>query len=133
MNTTKLLATLTWILITVSLTIAQDTPKEITLEDIWVSGKFNPKGIQGLVSMNDGLHYTIREKDSINQYRYEDGNLVQTILHAGLLTPEGSEKPIRFSNYSFSNDESKMLLATETEGIYRYSSKSDFYVFDRVT
>jgi dipeptidyl-peptidase 4 len=113
--------------------LAQNEKKQITLEDIWVTGKFNPRGIQGLVSMRDGLHYTLRQSDSINQYRYDDGRLVQTILHAGLLTPEESEKPIRFTTYSFSPDESKILLATETERIYRYSRRSEYFVFDRKT
>ena len=131
MKTRILFTSLVLIAISLKLSQAQDIRKEITLEDIWETGKFNPKGIQGLVSMRDGLHYTVREKDSINQYRYLDGKLVQTILHQGMLIPEGAENPIRFGSYSFSAGEDKMLLATETESIYRYSSKSNFYVFDR--
>lgn len=110
---------------------AQEEKKQITLEDIWESGKFNPKGIYGLVSMNDGIHYTVKEMDSINQYRYSDGKLVQTILHDGLLIPEGAEKPVRFFSYTFSSDESKILIPTEIERIYRHSTQSFYYVYDR--
>lgn len=109
----------------------QGEQKQITLEDIWVTGKFNPKGIRGLVSMNDGIHYIVRERDSINQYRYDNSILVNTILHPGMLIPMGEENPIKFGSYSFSNDEQKILLATATESIYRHSSHSDYYVYDR--
>ncbi len=110
---------------------AQETKKSITLEDIWESGKFNSRGVYGLVSMNDGLHYTVKEKDSVNQYRYKDGKLVQTILHEGMLIPEGAEKPLKLSGYSFSKDESKILLPTETESIYRHSTQSSYFIYDR--
>lgn len=112
--------------------LPQDIQKQITIEDIWESGKFSPRGISGLVSMNDGIHYTVRQRDSINQYRYDGGKLVQTILHKGMLTPDGATSPILINSYSFSNDESKMLLSTETESIYRHSSVSNFYIFDRL-
>jgi dipeptidyl-peptidase 4 len=109
----------------------QEEPKQITLEDIWVTGKFNPKGIRGLVSMNDGIHYIVRERDSINQYRYDNSIRVNTTLHPGMLIPVGEENPIKYSGYSFSNDEQKMLLATATESIYRHSTHSNYYVYDR--
>jgi dipeptidyl-peptidase 4 len=109
----------------------QGEQKKITLEDIWVTGKFNPKGIRGLVSMNDGLHYIVRERDSINKYRYDNSIMVNTVLHPGMLIPVGEVDPIKFGSYSFSNDEQKMLLATATESIYRHSTHSDYYVYDR--
>lgn len=109
----------------------QEAQKQITLEDIWVTGKFNPKGIRGLVSMNDGIHYIVRERDSINQYRYDNSMRVNTILHPGMLIPVGEVNPIKFGSYSFSNDEQKMLLATATESIYRHSTHSYYYLYDR--
>lgn len=109
----------------------QGEQKQITLEDIWVTGKFNPKGIRGLVSMNDGVHYIVRERDSINQYRYDNSIRVNTVLHPGMLIPVGEVNPIRFGSYSFSNNEQKILLATATESIYRHSTHSYYYVYDR--
>jgi dipeptidyl-peptidase 4 len=131
MNTQRLLTVLICTIFFSNYAFNQEIKKPITLEDIWQNGIFNPKGIQGLVSMNDGIHYTVREKDSINQYRYDDGTLAQTILHEKLLIPEGAENPLRINRYTFSKDESKMLISTDTESIYRYSSRSAYYVFDR--
>lgn len=127
----KHIAALLLALLFAQATFTQEPSKQITIEDIWESGKFSPRGISGLVSMKDGIHYTVRQRDSINQYRYDDGKLVQTILHKGMLVPDGATSPIQFNSYNFSNDESKMLLSTETESIYRHSSVSNFYIFDR--
>ena len=37
---------------------------------------------------------------------------------------------ISIGDYTFSENEQKVLFATETESIYRYSSRSIFYVYD---
>ena len=35
-----------------------------------------------------------------------------------------------FSSYSFNNDETKLILGTDFEGIYRYSEKGTYYAYD---
>jgi dipeptidyl-peptidase 4 len=112
---------------------AQEAAKTITLEDIWETGTFNTRGIRGFVSMNDGIHYTLHRGDSINQYRFDNGNFVQTIISPDELIPVGDGQAIKFQSYSFSSDERKIILATETESIYRYSTRSNYYVYDRET
>ena len=61
--------------------------QEITLEDIWKSGKYRQKSVYGLRSMNDGKHYTTLDREesgqSINKYSYETGELVETIYGLG--------------------------------------------------
>lgn len=106
----------------------------LTLEDIWASGKFSPEYVYGLRSMKDGLHYTTLEQDRggkvINKYSYETGELIGPILQSITLIPEGEEKPIEIANYSFSADEAKVLIGTEEEGVYRRSTKAHYYVYD---
>ena len=63
----------------------------------------------------------------ITQYSYETGDSISTIVDSKDL--DG----ISFSDYSFSEDEKKVLLPTETESIYRYSTRSNYYVYDRET
>ena len=38
-----------------------------------------------------------------------------------------------FTNYDFSEDETKIILATETESVYRYSTLGVFFVYDTTT
>jgi dipeptidyl-peptidase 4 len=109
--------------------------QEITLEDIWSKGTFRAKGISGLASMKDGLHYTsVQGNDNevfIVRYDYKTGSAIDTIVKGSLLIPEGEKKPIEIEDYKFSPDENKILLATETEAIYRHSTKENNYIYDR--
>ena len=105
--------------------------KMIQLEDIWASRTFSPEWVWGINSMNDGIHYSsLNYGDKnvyITQYSYETGDSISTIVDSKDL--DG----ISFSDYSFSEDEKKVLLPTETESIYRYSSRSNYFVYDRET
>ncbi|MDB2362637.1 S9 family peptidase, partial [Flavobacteriales bacterium] len=48
-----------------------------------------------------------------------------------ILDSKGIE--FNINNYTFSKDEKKILFAVETESIYRYSSKSKYFVYDLLT
>jgi len=109
---------------------AQSQTKEITLDDIYASGKLYQKRVYGMRSMANGSYYSVLENDSINVYKYKNGNYVKTIVTASELIPEGKKENIRLVNYTFSKDENKILFPTKTEYIYRYSSKSEFYIWD---
>ena len=101
--------------------------KEITKEDIFLNRKFSQDWVFGLTSMNDGLHYTTLQRGdtlSIDQYSYESLKKVKTILKSSDINN------MRFDTYTFNKDESLILLATETDNIYRYSKESIFYIYD---
>ena len=105
--------------------------KMIQLEDIWASRTFSPEWVWGINSMNDGIHYSSLNYGEnnvyITQYSYETGDSISTILDSKDLDK------ISFNDYSFSEDEKKILLTTQTETIYRYSSRSNYFVYDRET
>ena len=104
--------------------------KDITLEDIWQDYVFYPSSIQGLNSMNDGIHFSkITKKDKLqflNKYSFETGEVIDSITCS-------ADLGFNILNYSFSENEEKIVFATETESIYRYSSRSIFYVLDLKT
>lgn len=106
---------------------------KISLDKIWKQGTYSPEMVRGIVSMDDGIHYTrsISEKGSqyIVKYEYESGSAIDTLLRsADLTTTEGNI--LHFSSYSFSPDETKILIATDEESIYRRSTKANFYAID---
>lgn len=113
--------------------ISQDK-KDIVLEDIWKSGTFRSEMVYGLRSMNDGEYYTTLDRDrggvSINKFSYKTGELEEKIIQSINLLPKGSSEPIRPGSYEFSADEKKMLLGTESEQIYRHSTREKNYVYD---
>ncbi len=107
--------------------------KKVSLEQVWKRYEFADRRTTGITSMNDGIHYTTysrgKEGPSIEKYSYETGELVSTILTAKTIADHAGKK-LRFDSYEFSPDENKVLLATQTEPIYRHSSRSRYYVYD---
>lgn len=109
--------------------------KQITNELIWASQEFASESFAGFNSMSDGLHYTAAERSDafgtkIVKYRFADG------LEAAVIT---TSKDV-FNNalkeiegYTFSADESRLLIETEVEAIYRYSYAARYYVHDLKT
>ena len=101
--------------------------KAVSLEEIWKNYSFYPEYVWGLESMNNGAYYTqvdrVDNGSKLNKYSYCTGKRISTIAD--------SEKiGIDIGDYTFSRDEQKVLFATETESIYRYSSRSIFYVYE---
>ena len=84
--------------------------------------------------MKDGEHYTNTVYTPIFQivkYAFKDGKAVETILTSNDLIYKGDT--ISVNDYQFSSDENLLLISTNTEAIYRHSSKSDFYVYNRTS
>lgn len=111
--------------------IAEAQKKNITIEDIWKTGTFRSGGVYGLVSMNDGIHYSAMDDGKILQYEYAKASTPVAIVAEADLKVDG--KAISIDSYQFSPDETKMLIATGTEQIYRHSTRENYYVYDRKT
>ena len=105
--------------------------KDITLEEIWKENQFYPKSVRGFNSMNDGEHYSTMERvkdgQEIIKYKFKSGKKIRTLFKS-----DDFEIP-KVGRYTFSEDEKQLLLATETEKIYRHSSKSVFYIYNIFT
>lgn len=102
--------------------------KDITLEDIWKTGTFRANGVYGLESMKDGSHYTTFENGALLSFKYAKASKPDTILDQKKLLVNGKE--INIDAYQFSSDENKLLISTETEKIYRHSTRENYYVYD---
>ncbi len=99
--------------------------QDITISDIYEKGTFRQKSVRGINWMKDGRYYSAQQGNDIVKYDVTTGEQVETILKGANLQPS-----ISFSSYSFSEDESKLLLMTERESIYRRSYRAEFYVYD---
>jgi dipeptidyl-peptidase-4 len=114
-------------------TVLTAQKKAITLEDIW-GGTFRQERMEALQSLNNGEEYVVLNFDrsagtsAIDAYSYKTGEKTRTILNSKDL--EGIQY---FSEYEFSENESKLVLGTEIESIYRHSTRGIFYVYDLQT
>ncbi len=105
--------------------------KEITVDKIWTEDLFRPETIEQAKSMNDGIRYTLIENAiEINIYEYETDDFVETIFTTDNLLIDENDDPVNIDNYHFNDDESMILIATETEAIYRRSRESVYYIWD---
>ncbi|MBK7388125.1 MAG: S9 family peptidase [Bacteroidetes bacterium] len=105
---------------------------QLKLEDIWASRQFTSSGLGEVRSMKDGIHFTEMVSNAGIQYitkvEFKTGNTKDTIWSSA--SDKSQEKKMEISNYQFSADETKLLLETESEPIYRHSTKSNNYVYD---
>ena len=124
----KLIFTLISILAILSISVAQD--KQITVEEVY-GKEFKTEILDALRSMKNGKQYTILNTtaagnvSSIDKYDYATLEKVETIVNTANLS-----EIQKFSSYTFSDDESKLLLATDLEAIFRHSTLGIFYVYD---
>lgn len=117
-------------LLPATVAVAQQSQR-ITLEDIWVKGTFAPRSVPGFTWMRDGRYYSALDKGEVVQHDVTTGQATQTLVTSQQLRPAGADKAISVDGYEFNADEQKMLFSTETEPIYRRSSRANYYVYDR--
>jgi dipeptidyl-peptidase-4 len=106
---------------------------QITVEKIWKTYEFRSSGVDGFASMNDGLHYTkVEAKDGrqavVKYLITEENGKGEVLFESKDLVLNGVS--IQFDDYFFNNDETKVLLTTNTESIYRRSYTAVYYLFD---
>ncbi len=119
------------ILLVLVLSLPVLAQKKISLEDTQVYGTFSQKTIRGLRSMNDGLHYTsLEEGTKIVKYSFKDGKKVGDLFDLSNVEDASINS---FSDYSLSDDETKILLTTDRKKIYRHSYTAIYYVWNIVT
>jgi dipeptidyl-peptidase-4 len=111
-------------------TLSFGQKRNIELSDIWASGTFYPKTINGFVNLNDGKSYCVQEKndeghDAINQYDYVSGSKTKEILNAKDIFGDGK---YGINSYSFNQDQTVVLIYYNSQQIYRHSTRGDFKV-----
>ena len=101
--------------------------KPITLEDCFVFYKFYPEGGPSFQYLNDGVHYAEADEKGlhIHDLRQPDADsLIRLNLPA---------EAKGFDQFEFSEDETKLLLRTGTQPVYRHSVLANYFVYDLKT
>ncbi len=89
-------------------------------------GTFSQKSVRSLNWMNDGQYYSALSDNKIIKYSVRTGEEVETIA-------DGNTLGLEISSYSFSDDESIVLIMTDRQSIYRRSYTAIFYLYNRDT
>lgn len=112
-----------FLLVSYSATAQKQT---ITFKDLWIDWTFYPKTIEAVHSLNDDDYYTTLEYYSkIKKYNYLSGNAVSDVL---LFSELETDLPY-IRDYTFSNDEQKILFYGPVKPIYRHSFETNYYFY----
>ncbi|CAI8309534.1 MAG: Dipeptidyl aminopeptidase 4 [Owenweeksia sp. TMED14] len=103
--------------------------KSIEFNDVFASGEFTSKGIYGIRSMEDGLHYSRQTNNGIEKFEFKSGK------SKGILISNGEAKDLpgndlSLKSYSWTKGEKKAIIETEIEPIYRHSYRAKTWIFD---
>jgi len=107
--------------------------KQLTLEEIW-TGAFRTQGMTALEAMKNTNQYTVLDFDraskssQINLYDFATLNKVATLLDS-----KDFKQLEGIDSYTFSKDEKKLLVANNSDQIFRHSFVADYFIYDIAT
>jgi dipeptidyl-peptidase-4 len=85
---------------------------------------------QGLQWTPDGNAYWVVEDGGIQQVDFSS-NKKTTIVSSASLQPQGLESPIKIKGFQVSEDRQKLLIFTNSQRVWRYETRGDYWVYDR--
>ena len=105
--------------------------QKITVESIF-TGAFRTKGMDALQAMNTTNQYTVlnpnqaRNGQQIDLYDYASLKKVATLID----TKDFPQLSDGIDSYSFSEDEKQILIANNTQPIFRHSFTADYFLYN---
>lgn len=109
---------------------------QLSVEKIWKNYEFVGAYVEGFNGMQDGESYSKIERTSdgiyIKKYSITNPKLAgKVILQIDNLSSNG--QTINVEDYEFNSDESKLLLITDMQSIYRHSFTANYFSYDLKT
>ncbi|RXR22279.1 S9 family peptidase [Flavobacterium stagni] len=114
--------------------ITVSAQSKLSVEEIYM-GMFRSKGMDELQAMKNTNQYTVLNTDrgsrsqQIDLYDYATLKKVSTLLD----TKNHKELAEGIDSYVFSSDEKQILIANNSNPIYRHSFTADYYLYDLTT
>jgi dipeptidyl-peptidase-4 len=111
-------------------------PSLLTVERIFNSDDFNADGVGGLRWLKSGDAYTRIEPSKTVQggtdlVSYDAAtNTRKVLLPAEKLIPQAEKSPLRINGYEWSNNNSKILIYTNSKKVWRLNTRGDYWVLN---
>lgn len=118
------------LLLLIAISFATSAQQKISVEEIY-TGAFRSKGMDELQSMKNTNQYTVLNFDrasesmQIDLYDFATLKKVSTLID----TKNFTELKDGIDSYTFSNDEKQLLLANNSNPIFRRSFTADYYLY----
>ncbi|MDW3194647.1 MAG: DPP IV N-terminal domain-containing protein [Cytophagales bacterium] len=106
----------------------------LTLDLIYDPSEFQQSYQPPAKWIEQGESYIIIEGNESGEnemIRYRSSNADRSVfLSSAQLTPAGQDTPLWIEEFSLSNDESKVLIFTNSKRVWRSNTKGDYWVYD---
>lgn len=115
-----------------------ETPA-LTLASIFTDKAFEEEKMETFQWSKLGAYYFSLEKptagkDGKDLVRHDAATGERSVILAAKdFTPEGANKPLALSDFTFSKDEQQVLIFTNTKKVWRKSTRGDYWVLDLPT
>jgi len=108
--------------------------QKITVEDIY-TGSFRAKGMDELQALKNTNQYTVLNSDRATRSQQIDLYDYATLTKVATLIDSKNNKELAdgIDSYTFSNDEKLILIASNSNPIYRHSFTADYYLYNIAT
>ncbi len=109
-------------------------PAILTIDRIYDGSEFGGKSFSGKW-LPGTESYTTLEPNTAGEHqiiRYDAGTGSSDIMvDADALTPPQASSPLKVENYTFSSDQSLVLIYTNSKRVWRNNTRGDYWVLDR--
>lgn len=99
-----------------------EAQNQLTVEAIYQDEVFKQETVESLNWMNDGQFYTALEKNQIVRYDVTTGIADSVII-------DGNALNLKIDDYEFTSDESRLLLLTDKQKVFRRSFTAEYYIY----
>lgn len=104
--------------------------QKITLEEIW-GGAFRTKGMDALSAMKNTNQYTVLNYDRTSKSYQIDLYDFATLEKVSTLFDTKNHPEVKsIDSYSFDKNEKKILIATNSNSIFRHSFTAQYFIYD---
>ena len=111
---------------------AQGQQDQLTLQRIFAAGDFRQQGLPSVHWMQDGRRYSYVKGADLVAEDAATGQ-VTPIVQGARLTLPGRAEPVEIEDYTWSDDEKKILIYSESQPVWRQNTKGRYYVYDVAT
>ncbi len=133
----EILSSLTFLFLFITYVQAQEQ-SPLQLKDIYKENLFKQKGFGPVRWMKDNNGYSTLESNTeiggkdIVRYEAKSGHR-SIVVSASDLVPKGGSEPLNISDYVWSDDNTKLLVFTNSRKVWRYNTRGDYWVLDLKT
>ena len=134
------IAPILWIATLGEVTHGQESPKRQP-SDLSVDSIFHSKDFLGETFIgqwqtdSQGFERIKRDAETSNtsivRIDLAAPDVEHVLISSEMLTPAGAEKPLRMDSYQWSHDKTKLLIFANTQRVWRFNTRGDYWVLDR--